>query len=438
MRALRDGVSLLTATALLASCGGGNASSLLAKQPNVPTDRNTTCRVLKSQAEPLIVEWPETARGKLETLRRKGLVAIRYEGCDLEVLPRCIVKVDTRYNYEAFERKQARVTIRNEDELYAHLPMGAIGLEGKLKSAGQLTIDMTMVGRYESTIQGVRREQLEGECEYATHVITEFTVGAFKFEAGADGELGGGATLAGTAIGTKGSSQAKRELLARDGDPAACQKSTREDKEKPPEGCGALIQIEVRSLSEEAFVCLEGQRWTGTRCTDKPPPPRCLLGQHLENGKCIDDPVIARASGSVLLGGLPSGNASGSLKGNLSPPKIEKPNVSFTPWSIALAISGGAFLAAGGTLGIYSFVRSGQVAGGRTGDCDPVRNVCNSRGISEHSTLSALGLAGSIGMGAGLAAGVAWFLLPRNFGASIKINTSVKVGEAGVSVSGDF
>ncbi len=425
------------AVALLPSCGGNNAASLLAKQPNVPTDRNTTCRILKSQAEPLIVEWPETARGKLETLRRKGLVAIRYEGCDLEVLPRCLVKVDTRYNYEAFERKQARVTIRNEDELYANLPMGAIGLEGKLKSAGQLTIDMTMVGRYESTVQGVRREQLEGECDYATHVITEFTVGAFKFEAGADGEVGGGASLTGTGIGTKGSSQAKRELLARDGDPNACQKSTREDKEKPPEGCGALIQIEVRSLSEEAFVCHEGQRWTGTKCTDRPPPPRCLLGQHLEKDKCVDDPVIARAGGNVSLGG--TGSAGGSLNvPSINGPVVEKPKVSTSPWSLALGISGGALLAGGGALGAFSFFQSGKIASGGTGDCDPVRNMCNARGAGDRRTMSTLGLVGTIGMGVGLAAGVAWILLPKNFGASIKISTAVKVGEAGISVSGDF
>ncbi len=435
MRMLRDGVCLMTTIATFAfcpSCGGSNVGSAIAKQPVVPTDRNTTCRVIKSQAEPLIVEWPETARGKLETLRKRGLVAVRYEGCDLEVLPRCSVKVEGSYKYSAFERKQSKVTIRTEDELYANLPVGAIALEGKLKAMGQLSIDMTLVGRYESPVQKVRREQLEGECDYATHVITDLTVGAFKFEAGADGEVGGGASLAGTNIGSKGSSQAKRELLARDGDPTSCQKSTRDDEGSPPVGCGAIIQIEVASLSEESFVCSEGQRWTGTRCTDAPPAPRCLVGQHLENGKCIDNAVIATVRGSGSLDGALRGGGPIGGKG------IEKSNVTMSPWSLALGISGAALMAGGGGLGVYSFIRAGQVANGSTGDCDPTRKSCNASGTNERHTLTTLGLVGTIGMGVGLAAGLAWVFLPKNVGASIKINTSVKVGEAGVVVSGDF
>jgi hypothetical protein len=434
---LRDGVCLVTTIAVTASCGGSNVGGALAKPPAVPTDRNTTCRVIKSQAEPLIVEWPETARGKLETLRKKGLVAVRYEGCDLEVLPRCSVKVDGSYKYSAFERKQSKVTIRTEDELYANLPVGAIALEGKLKAMGQLSIDMTLVGRYESPVQKVRREQLEGECDYATHVITDLTVGAFKFEAGADGEVGGGASLAGTNIGSKGSSQAKRELLAKDGDPSSCQKSSRDDVEYPPVGCGAIIQIEVASLSEESFVCSEGQRWTGTRCTDAPPAPRCLAGQHLANGKCVDDAVIAvRGSGS-LDGSL---RGSGAVRGDgaVGVKGIEKPNITMSPWSLALGISGAALMAGGGGLGIDAYVRSGQVANGSTGDCDPARKSCNANGINERQTLTTLGLVGTIGMGVGLAAGLAWVFLPKNLGASIKVNTSVKVGEAGVTVSGEF
>ena len=46
--------------------------------------------------------------------------------------------------------------------------------------------------------------------------------------------------------GAGGKSTAKREALQSDGDEAACARASSGDK-GPPEGCGALLQIEVAS-----------------------------------------------------------------------------------------------------------------------------------------------------------------------------------------------
>ncbi len=411
------------------SCGGNNAAGNFAKAPAMPTERNATCRVLKKQTEPLIVEWSETMRGKLETLRRRGLVAVRYEGCDLEVLPLCSVKVEElEYKYEPFERKQAKVTIRNEDELFAHLPVGALALEGKLRAAGQLVIDMTIVGRYESGIQKVRRDQLEGECDWATHVITDFTVGAFKFEAGADADVGAGAMVMGA--GGKASSAAKRELLARDGDVSACFRSTRTDA-LPPEGCGALIQIEVTSLNEESLACADGLRWTGRQCGPIPKKPICPVGQHVDGYRCVNDfeivicPVGEHVSAGHCVPDKPvevvakgSFGASGALG-----------------W--ALGISSLAFLGAGGIMGTYSFFRADYVARGGTGACDPTHKTCTAAGFSEKSRLSTIGLLGTIGLGVGAGAGLLWLFWPK-LAASLRLDMKAKVGEAHVGVTGNF
>src|SRR5687767_7617352 len=84
---------------LVAACGGGNAASNLVKTPELPTDKQTKCSVAKSQAEPLIVEWPNSARAKLESLTRRGVVAVRYAGCELEVLQHCRVKEERSYTF---------------------------------------------------------------------------------------------------------------------------------------------------------------------------------------------------------------------------------------------------------------------------------------------------------------------------------------------------
>jgi hypothetical protein len=234
----------------LVACGGAtgqNAASTQLKTPEIPSDRGTKCKVAKSQSEPLVVEWPDTARGKLESASSKGLVAVRYEGCELQVLSRCRVK-EGKYNWTPITRKSSRVTIKDADELYANMPVGAIKLESKLASAGQLNVQMTIVGRYEAPGSRVYRDDLEGECSEATHVVAALTVGAFTFFAGADAEVGGGASVAGVA-GGGGKSTAQRETLEKDGDETACSRASASDK-GPPEGCGALLQIEVMPLAK--------------------------------------------------------------------------------------------------------------------------------------------------------------------------------------------
>ena len=91
------------------------------------------------------------------------------------------------------------------------------------------------------------RDDLAGECDEATHIVTALTVGAFEFFAGADAEGGAGATVAGTGAGVRGSS--KRETLNQAGDEASCAQATAEDA-APPYGCGALLRLEVIPIAE--------------------------------------------------------------------------------------------------------------------------------------------------------------------------------------------
>src|SRR5262245_9268224 len=99
-------VRALPLCGLLASCSGGNAASNLAAPPAFAPKDQTKCGVTKSQARPLIVEWPSADRGDLEAQAKAGLVAVRYVGCEMEVLPRC--KAPGAYVYTPFTRKDDR------------------------------------------------------------------------------------------------------------------------------------------------------------------------------------------------------------------------------------------------------------------------------------------------------------------------------------------
>lgn len=235
---------------LCAAVGALACSPLTTAQPPrppefVPPGNQSKCRVTGSQSRPLIVEWPSADRAALEVLAQRGLVAVRYAGCQMEVLPRC--KVPGRYEYTATTRKIEQVTIRNEDELYASLPMGAAKLEGKLASQGQIDVTMNVVGQWGADKAIVSRADLEGDCRKATHVIAGLTVGAFELTAGASTDASGGAGALGA--GASARSARSRETLSSDGDVKACEKATREDKQ-PPEGCGGLLRVEVAPIDE--------------------------------------------------------------------------------------------------------------------------------------------------------------------------------------------
>jgi len=225
------------------ACGGGNAASKLANPPEFQPKDQTRCGVAKSQARPLVVEWPSADRQELESQVRRGVVVVRYEGCEMNILARC--SAPASYGYRGTTIAQDKLVIKDADDLYANLPVGATKLEGRLERSGQLTVDMDLVGRYESEKPLVRADELQGDCAGATHFVYGVSVGAFDFYAGGHAQVGGGANAGGFGAGAH--SLADREALTRNGDLSACEKATTDDK-APPQGCGAVIRLEVVPL----------------------------------------------------------------------------------------------------------------------------------------------------------------------------------------------
>src|SRR5262245_21912290 len=197
----------------------GSAATQLAEPPAYEPPHQTKCNVLKSQTEPLVVEWPSAARAKLEAQLKRGAVVVRYVGCEMEVLEGC--RAPSRYAYVGLTTKHDSVRIRNEDELYASIPVYAARFAGELEKSGELGVEMTIVGRWEASVDSVHAAELRGRCNGATHLVTGLTVGAFDFYAGASASIGSEAKV-GDAVGVGASSRAKRQLLNRDGDAARC------------------------------------------------------------------------------------------------------------------------------------------------------------------------------------------------------------------------
>jgi len=254
---------VFVAVSLLAGCGAGPGKG--AQPPKFEPKDQTTCKVQKSHSNPLIVEWPSAERASLEARARQGVVVVRYDGCELELLTRCTAPGS--YSYLPVSPKRDALHIRNEDELWASMPIGAAALEGKLRNGGQLGVNMTLVGTYQSERAEVKKDELEGICEGATHIIGGLSVGSFEFYSAANESTEGGASVAGMGGGAKSSSH--QDVLATDGRPEACDASSSKDSE-PPDGCSALLRIEVIPLSGKARA---EQPVAATKAAAPPPAP---------------------------------------------------------------------------------------------------------------------------------------------------------------------
>ena len=256
---LVPGVLLAVAVAALVACGPGNLASHLAKPPELSLKDQTKCGVMKSQAEPLIVEWPSASRAQLEAKTRRGAVVVHYVGCEMRVLAHCTAP--GKYTYTGTTRKKDRVVMKDADDLYANIPVGAAKFEATLARSGELSVAMVIVGRYEAERPNARQDELEGDCSEATHVVSALTVGAFDFATGASAEVAAKAGAFGAGGGADSSSQ--RNVLAEDGDAQACETANPEDKARiihPLKKAAANIEAQLEALSQSMGVAFQGEK----------------------------------------------------------------------------------------------------------------------------------------------------------------------------------
>ncbi len=244
-------VILLTTTAL--ACSSANqVRPLLPNDGKDPSDL-ARCSVARSQSSPLVTEWPASEKANLESRLREGAVVVAYAGCEMRLLPQC--KAGGTYRWNRTTLSEDAIEIRNEDDLYAKLPLGAATLESELRSSGRLTVRTTVAGQLK--LDGVATAEIPrtGECEGATHVITGLAVGAFRRMAGGTASAGGGVSVGG--VGAGGITLASQTLVRKSGDPFRCAETT---DERPSADCQSPIQVFLWPLpSTENTAPLENE-----------------------------------------------------------------------------------------------------------------------------------------------------------------------------------
>lgn len=208
--------------------------------PSIPTTQ-AKCMVAAAHDNPLVTEWPASEKANLESRLREGAVVVAYEGCTMRLLPNC--RAPGRYGWRRTTPATDVIEIRNTDDLYAKLPLGAVSLEAELARTGRLSVQTTVAGQIE--LQGFDPAIMpwDAACVGATHVLASLSVGAFKMRSGGSVTARGGAGIpvVGGQVGTS-----SEEALIREAGVADSCKSSGEGGPHPD--CASPVQMFLRPL----------------------------------------------------------------------------------------------------------------------------------------------------------------------------------------------
>ncbi len=235
-------ITVLFTTSVSALLLGCPNKQLITETPTVENaeTQQATCKVAKDPLNPLIVEWPGTAKIDFDSASQRGVVFVSYVGCNLKVLSSCrATTADSIYEMTSVTPARDKLVMSDLSELYARLPLGAASLKGELGLGSSLELDYIAVGQ---RIAKETPKKFSGDCEGATHFVRTITVGAYSLDAHAAGKAGASVEV-GSAGGGVSRQESKRNIRG-SGNVEACATD--------PLGtsCGAVLQLGLAPLTK--------------------------------------------------------------------------------------------------------------------------------------------------------------------------------------------
>jgi hypothetical protein len=182
-RPARAGIIALLAASTLSGCAH---TAVSVASPGMPGE-DPRCAAAADQPSALISEWSPAEKANLQqALAGGGVVAVEHLGCQLRVLSQC--RAPGGYTWQRTGPAQASVEIDGERALFERLPLSAGALQADLRQAGRLRLATQVAGEYRLQAGAGAQLPPQGECQYATHVITALSVGASALMTG-DGRM---------------------------------------------------------------------------------------------------------------------------------------------------------------------------------------------------------------------------------------------------------
>ncbi|WAS90831.1 tetratricopeptide repeat protein [Nannocystis punicea] len=231
---------LLTGT----GCGAGAVGKVV--RPTQPTAGealgtvDVECRPEATDAQPLVVDLPSSGRVDLEVAMKEGVAVVAYDCKTMRLLTGC--KATGSYDFAGVSRKEEVIKLEDQGEIAANLPFNGVKISGGLERGAALDLALVLIGKHSTMVDAVRRFELAGRCDGATHFVRSASVGAFALDVGTRGEARLVADVFGAHAGA--ASTSRRKSVNHDGDLAECRSATPDDA-TPPAQCRSAIRLEL-------------------------------------------------------------------------------------------------------------------------------------------------------------------------------------------------
>jgi uncharacterized protein len=276
MKRYMTGLWLLAGGLVLMSCGGG-AGGVVRPEDYKGGDAlgaaASKCEGSPKFARPLTVDLDSDTRSDLEAQMKSGVVVVAYDCVNLRVLDAC-KPPSGEYAYAGISLKEEVVQMKGLDELKVNLPIGAANLSGEVKAGRTIDLALVSVGRRTAGLSGVKRSELTGGCEGATHFLQKAFVGAFSLATGSSGKAAAVADL--FAYSGEGKSESERSAARKDGSLESC-KTSDPDADKPPAQCRSPLRVELLPIEDD-----------GAAAAAPTPPPPAAEGVAVDENPCRD------------------------------------------------------------------------------------------------------------------------------------------------------
>jgi hypothetical protein len=180
------------------------------------------CETEDARLRPFVITWDVTQQASFSGQAQKSIAVVKLHGCNLELLDTC--QIDGAYRPRDTPAATQTLSIADEDQLYASIPLGVASLGGHLKTSGSLELTYSIRGMSYATAPALYRSQLGAGCDGATHFVLNYAIGAYSVgtakASGADVSAGAFGAAAG------GSTSRSSSALFKGGDVDACAKGS--------------------------------------------------------------------------------------------------------------------------------------------------------------------------------------------------------------------
>lgn len=229
-------------------------------------DRVDACKYVSSLSRPYVVAWDEIKLNDLQRAIDTGRpLAVRYEGCELELLTKC-TSDGGRYQFSRATMTRPQVVVlQSANQAIAEFQIGGVELETHFDSYDELEVTRALGGTWDLVDrQDFFDDEFSGpRCEGATHVVHAVDVGAYRVD-GSRGKAGGAKVSGGVAIAKAGagaSGSTSQSEISRKGDPQQCEASGWD--QSPTPGCSTPLRLTlepIRPAAERDSVCPYGMQ----------------------------------------------------------------------------------------------------------------------------------------------------------------------------------